>query len=306
MKKEYIKKIHRVQIIILVSFLSIYSLCGYLLVCNKELENGQANLTETIQSMLKDDIHNVLNGIRIELNDAISRGEVSITSDEEITDWVISHNSFKHNDKIEGISLVNIGYSTTDYNTIKGAINNSDLTDEIKYEINEEFKDIDTDTDVNLLIEKIETESIELSKKYNVSLDNIKNTILESVFVNNKILFSTNNYVINNEDEMSYVINDDENGNLIWVESISIPEGSIGFNDEPQIINNQPNYEYKKLVITVSVNANKVMEPYQSKSKIVSNITSIISQIVIFIIIMTIVLCFGTVMLLISKLNEKL
>ena len=305
MKKEYIKKLRHVQIIILVSLLSIYSLCGYLLVCNRELENNQANLTDTVQSMLKDDIRDGLNEIQIGLNDAISSGEVSLSSDKQITDWVMSHNSFKHNDKIQGISLVNIGYSAADYNSMKGVINGSDLSNEIKDEINNEFKTIDTDIDVNLLIEKIEVKSIELSEKYNMDLDNIRNTVLESVFTNNKILFSTTNYISDNN-KMSYVINDDEHGSLIWVESISIPDGSIGFNDEPKILNNQPNYEFKKLILTVTVDATKVMEPYQEKSQIIATITNTISQIIIFIIIVTTILCFSTVMVLISKLNKKL
>lgn len=304
MKRDYIKKLRHLQVIIFISLLSIYSLCGYLLLCNKELSNRQVSLTETVQTMLKEDIHDILNVIKVDLNEAINNGEVSLSSDDEITDWVISHNSFNYNEKIKGISLINIGYSTNNFNNIEEVLSDSNLSIEVKEEIYDEFKNINCN-DTKTLINQIEQKSIELSEKYNVSSDIIRNIILESTFTSNKVLFSTNTYDIDNTN-MSYVINDDETDTIIWVESISIPDGNMGFNDEPMILNDQPNYNYKKLILSVTVDATKIMEPYKEKSQVIATISNIISYTIIIIIIITTVLVFSTVMILISKLNKRL
>lgn len=294
MEREYIKKIHCIQIVIVVALLTIYSLCGYLIMGVQELDDGQASIDTAVEEMLKEDIYDGLKQIQIGLTKAINNGSISLSSDKDISEWVMDHNSFKNSDKIKEFSLVNIGYSISDLDEIKEVVNSSDkIPDELKELICNDFNKIDLN-DTDTLIQIIGEKSIEYSKAYDISLNTIKDILFDAIFENNKTLFSTTNSI------------DVDEGDIIWIESITIPSGSIGFNDEPSIENDQPNYSYKKLVVSVSVDSTTLMKSYNIQTASINSLVDIISNIVIFIMVATTVLCFSVAMIFIYKINKEL
>lgn len=270
-------KINRFKFI---SLLFTILVCLFSLSLNRLIINTNDNINElrsTIEEGWKRDIHFNLINLKNNLEDAIIAGDVNLYDDDSISEWVLTHSTFKDNENILKVSLINIGYSTVSSQiSMHITIENSSLSEDIK---NELIKYSDSITEDNLysnekVLEMINTWSLDISSKYNISFESIQSILKNALFVKDKVLFSTDSTTYQCSDNSPY-----------WIESLMIPDGSLGFNNEPIIKNNTDNLNYKKIIVTVVLNKESLMQPY---NRHINNLTSLCTTTQLLLIVLSI------------------
>lgn len=235
-----------------------------------------------------------LESIRTGLENAVYSNEVNLYDDDAITDWVLEHSTLNSN--IEQISLINIGYSTTDdkMDLIIKIQDNPELSNNIKNDIIKYTESIDlnniTNDEMNNYIQDI---SKQISSTYDIDYDKIHSILTNSLFVKDKVLFNTN-----------YGIDTNNDGDKYWTESIVIPDGYLGFNNEPQYKNDGQNYSYKKIVITAVLNKDRILEPYNNYRTDLSNLAKTISVLLIILVLIAITYLFMSFLHILNKYNN--
>lgn len=231
-------------------------------------------IKETIETESQKNIKTDLESMKSDFEIAISNNEIDMNNDEQITDWVLNHLSIKNKDYLKNFDLVNLGYSLNDNNVIDYSIlDNYDLPEDAKSYIKEVCKKelvlIDKTN------EEIENEIIKISNKivykYNFGREDAVRIITDMVFQKGKLLFSTNNNELPLSLDELISIKDytfvNNGGDNVWVESISIPSGTLGFDNQPIYKNNIENLSYKKILFIVTIDSNIVMNPYNNYLK---------------------------------------
>lgn len=218
------------------------------------------NLQNVIEETHKREIKNGLISLRSNLQNAIYKNNLNPNNDDEITDWVLNHSNLLSNKYIEKISLVNLGYSAeTDKLDMSILLQDVDnLSQDVKNDMikySEHINDVDNTLSNGEIVKYIDRMCKEISCKYNMKNCGIRDILLDTLFVKDKVLFST--------DDNTITYNNDK----YWTESIVIPDGSLGFNNEPVYKNNRENLEYRKIIITVIIDISEVMTPYDQHMK---------------------------------------
>lgn len=247
-------KINRFKFI---SLLFTILVCLFSLSLNRLIVNTNDNINElrgTIEEGWKRDIHFNLINLKNNLEDAIIAGDVNLYDDDSISKWVLTHSIFKDNENILKVSLINIGYSTVNSQlAMHITIENSTLSQEIKKELIRYSNQI---IEKNLqsnekVLEMIDTWSSDISSNYDISFESVQSILKNALFVKDKVLFSTDSTFYQCSDDSPY-----------WIESLMIPDGSLGFNSEPLIKNDTENLNYKKIIVTVVLDKEALMQPY--------------------------------------------
>jgi hypothetical protein len=261
------KKFKKIKIITFIFTLLACIITVYLNILIDDVKGDLGNLQTSIESSWKDAAHNVLLDLRYQLESEVASNDVDINDDEKISSWILSHSFFKDSEHVKSFSVINMGYSVVNNGVdLKMVIRNSndidnDLKQDINYQIDESFNI--NDKSVESIEKQIDNIATKISKNNSdYPYESIKKLLEQTLFEKEKVILSTSNDVYYDKDKMSYEICD---GNKkLWVESIMIPNGAIGFNNEPMLKNNKDNHSYKKVIVAVAMDADAIMMPYRS------------------------------------------
>lgn len=300
MNKKHIKKYTFILLLlcifVLISTISLYY--NY-----QQQEREIEEMTDNYEKKWRKECNKYLQGVKNQLEYSINDGTLNPYNDTDIKQWFTSNMELlKITDKnIDDFRVVCIGSSITD-NTHKlhqllldYGINDKDLEDNLNNKISIILNSVNEDgisnSDINAMIENT---TIEITKDTDLDYYKIKDILQKSLFTKNKLLFSINNSVKENDrSELNYSYQNKQ-GDTIWVESLVIPEGALGFDNEPAVFNGVENINYKKIQISLAINSSSFMETqtecfnnYYSIFKLSSNllICIIVVSIVVIVII---------------------
>lgn len=280
MKNKKIKK----SIMLLTTLLMVVTISSVCLIhaTKNEFEETK-ELTKKIEQEWRLSTQRHLEAIQNNLENAVYTKDLDIDDDDAVYRWITNHlEGLYSDDKIENISVISLGYSINKNNVEL----NIDLDTQklLSDEVLDEFE-----TDYKILVEDLESNTVskqslnaqidsiakKISYTCNLSQSNIKSIIVRNLLETNKVIFSLHN--ISNEIkpyDYSYSYKN-EKGDIIWVESVLIPDGVLGFNNEAPFVNGTENANYKKLLVTIAVPSSSVLEPYSNYMTSVDNIVNI-------------------------------
>lgn len=227
------------------------------------LEEKNAKSVELFQTSIENQwrtfAKSAINTFESELLEAVSKNEVDPLNRNSINKWVTENISMINNDElIADFAIVDIGYSIKDRKNIKLdlSIIDNQLDEKSKTYIENQFNSllecINESTKMNELIQKIDAISKNISSETKIiDYEGIKKILLSSFLTSGDII--SGNYLDITSDS------DDKLTEIIY-----IPNGILGFNDEPAYIYNEENMLYKKLAVYVSINKSNLIKYFDS------------------------------------------
>lgn len=286
------KRFKKIKIITFICTLLACVITIYLNIIMDKLKGDLGNLQTSIESSWKDATHNVLLDLKYQLESEVASNDVDINDDEKISSWILSHSFFKDSEHIKSFSVINMGYSVVNNGidlkmVIKDSNNiDNDLKQDINYQIDESFN-IDDDRSVENVEKQIDNIATKISKNNSdYPYESIKKLLEQTLFEKDKVILSTSDNVYYDKDKMSYEITDGDK--KLWVESILIPNGAIGFNNEPMLKNNKDNHSYKKVIVAVAMDADAIMMPYRDYITHLNNLILISNILIVVIMVISI------------------
>lgn len=281
------KKIRKLQLFSGGICLAICIASLVLLQCTYIFTKRVEDIQKNIEYISRSEIRSNLDRLKYELEDEVEKG-LNIYDDEIITKFIIDHFEF-NNELIQDYAVINIGYShLSNRYELSVALNSKDTDESIKNEL----MNIDTDRifkgisnkDINDNLYEL---ALTITSKYdNTDFLSIYNTLRDIIFDKEKIIFSSTKDV-NYINDLGSSITDE------WIETKIIPT-SLGFNNEPEYKSGQPNINYKKLLIRIKLNKEKILEPYKLNINTLYTLKNIIN-------ILIVILVFCTMILLVRK-----
>ena len=246
----------KVKIFEFVLIMTIFFICLFSIGLKSFLHKNDKNLNNlkiSIENEWKENIHADLTYIQDNLQKSINDNTISSSDDGAITKIVLDHLSLNNKDYIKSFSIINIGYSKNDGKIDMNLFmnDNDKFSKESIDDITNQFKHICIDNISSEELQKnINEIAFNISEKYDIEYKNVKDFIINSLFEKNKMLFSTS------ENKFQ------DNDGTVWLETITIPNGELGFKNEPEIRNNEPNLLYKKILIIACIDSNVIMQPF--------------------------------------------
>lgn len=233
-------------------------------------------------------------------NELLNQSNKSLyENNDEIKNWLTHNNELNSLDG--SIKIESIQYSINEESEFKLKEKlHSKYTQEFNDQIlNEYYNIIDSNvtsiSDLSILIEKSAYKLYEISN-YKVTYDEIKNLLNSTIIKSETVLFSSGEYA---DLSLSYIDNNDtikspKNNDELWVESILIPDGVLGFMDEPQYVNGHENTKFKKIKIIVIKNSNdntaSIINTYKNYN--LTNVTLITMTIIIVVCVIGVIIIF--------------
>ena len=232
-----------------------------------------------IQSSWSDSSYNCLQSTKLSLELAIKRSEVDPYNDDLITNWILNNSQLLNiENQLAHFIVFGIEYDfLSDDKEIDDVLNNYDLSHEQKQLIKNSYKDflqnyngVKNEDVVNQL-----TNTLIKQTKVNVNI--LSNIVNGFITKKSDILFSANDKV--SEELKNTLLEDEftikeENGENLWCRTIIIPSGSLGFYNQPSVINNNVNLKYRKIAISVCANEDEQLQPYYEHLESFNNISN--------------------------------
>ena len=280
MKNDKIKK----NILLLTTLSLIVTLSSICLIYATRNQYAQTkNLTKKIEEEWRSNTKRYLEGIQTNLEFAVHTDHLNIDDDDDIYRWITDHTEVLFTDnEIENVSVISLGYSVNkdsvelniDLDTQKL------LPDDIKDEFETAYKVLVNNLENNEVSSKTLNNEIDsIAKKISEACDlphaSIKSIIIKNLLESNKVIFSLHD--IGNEVnpyDCSYSYKNKEEKE-IWVESVLIPDGVLGFNNEAPYVNGEENLNYKKILVTIAVPSDSILKPYVKYMDTVQSIVNI-------------------------------
>lgn len=295
MNKKHIKK-YTFTLLLLCIFVLISTVSLYYNYQQQEKEIEE--MSDNYEKEWRKECNKYLQGVKNQLEYSINDGTLNPYNDKDIKQWFISNMELLKitDNNIDDFRVICIG-STITNNTKKlhqllldYDINDKDLENNLNNKISNILNSVNensiSNADINTMIEEATNEIVEDT---NLDYNKIKDILQKSLFSKNKLLFSINDSIKdNNYEELNYSYKNKQ-GDIIWVESLVIPEGALGFDSEPAVIDGKLNVNYKKIQISLAINSSSFM---QTQTKCFNNYYSIFklsSNLLICIIIVSIV-----------------
>ena len=264
------KRIRRVTqllgiLFILVSILS-YSVLS-MISNNKQTIN---NITNQVYANWEKSTNTYLNLVKTKFELALNNNQFDINDNGSIQRWLTNNMNLmdmKNINHMDEISVLCIGYTlNTDFSNLENALKEKGIyTEDIYNNIKCELQDlvlVYREAENTQFLIDVSSSAEKVAKLNNLEYNTVKDIYVEILLNKNTVLMSSNGISIEDLlDEDSYELKELKNGNL-WTETVVIPEGSLGFNNEPPYINNEENVKYKKIAITVSANSEDVLNNY--------------------------------------------
>ena len=221
------------------------------------IQKNSEQLSKSIETQWRSYTQVILEGFEGEMLEAINTNNLNPYDDEELNTWVMRNLPFlKNKGFIDNFAIVNIGYTVRDtYLDLELSVLNTDSDTEniIKDAYKSILKDV-YDKDVPYILKRIDEESVRLHQVIPfISTATIRQLYIEALMLDDTLSSTTSVYDINQL-----------NSDACWTESISIPNGILGFNSEPPYINNEKNPIYRKVSIYVSINKDDIMSNYDT------------------------------------------
>ena len=252
-------------------------------------ETSKLALKTSIEEEWQVNIESDLKYIRSYLENVVNKNEIDINDSEAISENVLEHLSLQNKQYIKSLDVVNLGYMVNKSNSDLELLTNDVLTDEQKEYLENKCKNtIDPNKDIKNIEKQINEISYDLSKQFNLEKEIVKQIIINSILEKNKILLSTseNNHLeeiiddIKRSDTFGFknFVKDD-----LWIETISVPEGRLGFDNEPKYKNGSENLSYRKIVLIATIDSNIIMKPYNDHIRDIKNLENCIYTLFIFV-----------------------
>ena len=269
--KSPIKKIKNYIIISVILLLLIPFFSAFILNTLNKQEATLNELNSDVEDQWRSDIHEYLLSIQNDLQTNVTNGQINPYDDIQIKEWITDNVKLTkiNNNNIESFDVISLGntYHIYELTTLKPTLIEYGLSiEESNLIINTELNDMVNNINKNASItnEIIDIEALRTSKiissKYNISFEDIYSIIKKAFFDYNNVLMSNKMENVNFDDKnLSFDYNDNE-GKKIWVESVLIPDGILGFDDQPQTENGMTNIKYKKIMISISINSTRLLE----------------------------------------------
>lgn len=304
------KRIRNFEILTLLFTLFICIFLFTLKVFINKSETNLVSLKTSIEQEWQENIKSDLSYIQDYLEDGISNGNINIQDDNAITNLVLDHLSLKNKPYIKNFDLINLGYSLNDnIIDLNLSIQNDSLNDEERQYIKEKCSTSLNISKSNNEIEKqIEEISIDVANKFNIDYYTIREILINSIFEKDKILFSTSSNTFNEEDINELRKTNTYNfknsiGNDIWIESLSVPSGNLGFENEPLYKNEKENLSYKKIVLVATIDSKLLMEPYVTHENDIRNFKLFMFSLLTVVIVVTAIFACAQFVHLLKKYN---
>ena len=256
-------------------------------------ETNKYTLKSSIEREWQENIESDLKYIQNYLEDATNKNELDLNDSEAISENVLDHLSLQNKHYIKSFDVINLGYMVNKSNSNLEVLTNDKFNDEQKEYFNNKYK---TKLDLNKSIKEIERQineiSDDMSNKFNLEKNVVKQIIIDSILEENKVLLSTskNNYLGEIIDEIKSTdaygfntfVKDD-----VWIETLSVPEGQLGFNNEPRYKNGSENLSYRKIVLIATIDSNIIMQPYNNHIRDMKKLENCTYILFIFVVIST-------------------
>lgn len=283
MKKSIYNKIRRTVLLLsLLTFLVISSSVVFIGVVRDTYENME-NMVDQVHNDWRSNTRAYLKDLQIKLEKAISKGEINPYNDKEIENWITNNaDILTMESSLYDFKVLSLGYSIREKNVmnIDVLLNEADLTDKHMNELfRTQFQTISNgigEKDNATVIEEIECISREIDKDGALPYETARDILIKFVMDKDGIIFSIDNgmYDTPSIGKESYSIkntNDEE----IWIETVVIPEGLLGFDNQPPYVDGEENIHYKKLSIAISTKAESVLAPYREYTSTNSRIVTL-------------------------------
>lgn len=224
-----------------------------------KINDNSKQLSASIETQWRDYTKSILQDLEKKILFSINGGELDPFNEKELNDYVIDNLPLSTDGVVvNNFAIVNIGYKVRDQsldlqlNFLEGRLDEGN-EQTILNSYNSILQDIHT-KGIPEIMSRINEESEQLSKQFNyISSDVFKKMFMDATLFDENIV-STSNVKL---DQIEEIYKED-----CWTESIVIPNGILGFNEEPPYLNNQKNPMYKKVAIYVSVDKDRIMEDY--------------------------------------------
>lgn len=272
--------------IILIFLLTLFiCISSMVLMCVfTKIDDNSEQLSNSIETQWRAYTRVILSEFESELLEEINSSELDPYNDDELNSWIVDNLPFlKKSGMIDNFAIMNIGYKLRDksMNLELSFLNNSDTL--AKDRIEQSYKSILSDIngkDIKYVIQRITEEAQRINSEIQyISVKEIKDLYIEALLLNNEGVGSSN-MSISELDDM-------HDSDKYWTESITIPNGILGFDSQPPYINNEANPIYRKVVVYVSVDKDTIMSEYD----ILANNTNELVNISIVILVFMTVLC---------------
>lgn len=274
-KNHDMRKYSKIILIVTVFILIISLITLNFILKGKDNLNSFKN---DIQSSWSDSSYSCLQSTKLSLELAIERSEVDPYNDDILTNWFLNNSQLLNTNQLTHFIVFDMEYDfLSDDKEIDNVLNKYDLRNEQKHSIKNSYKNflqnyntVKNEDIVNHLINTL----IEQTKVNDGILTNIVN---DCICKKSNVLFSANDKV--SEDLKEALLDDEftikeENGENLWCRTITIPSGSLGFYNQPSIINNNANLKYRKIAISVCVNEDEQLQPYYEHLESFNNISN--------------------------------
>lgn len=227
-----------------------------------KISENSEHLSQSMEEQWRSYTKSLLQDLEKKILTAVDNNEVDPYDEKALNEWVVSNLPFMNTDgMINNFAIVNLGYRIRDQaldlqlNFLEGKLDEGSKN-AILSSYNSLLQNIH-DKNIEYIVSRINEESVQLSKQFTyINSDVFKKMFMDAILLDDNIV-GTSNVKLNQIEE---IYKDDS----CWTESIVIPNGILGFNEEPPYINNQKNPMYKKIAIYVSVDKNVIMENYMS------------------------------------------
>lgn len=243
-------------LIILIILVTTCTLASTILVnITKNKEQLLTDIKSTVETQWRNDTKSQLNTIQNDLQLAIEKGELT-PSDDDLEDWLTRNQQLNSLGSTIKITCMQYRLSTRHQDKLINDINKKYSDPKLMAIILSEYKKIIDSEIVSIseLSKKIDEAAYRICIENNLKYSDVRTILYDSIIDKETTLFSSGVYanVELLEDGLEYK---EINGENLWVESITIPDGLFGFYKQPQYIDEHENYNFKKIKITVIKNA---------------------------------------------------
>ena len=244
------------------------------------LTQGKQTLDEfktSVHYSFNENCESYLKTLQISLELAIEKGDVDPYNNQQITNWLIDNSDILNMENhLDNFVVSEIGYifitSRQKLNEIISAYEISDV--DTKIFIDQYIKYLNDESNItDSIMEDMSQQILENT----VAIDKV--TIID--ILNKCITDDTNTLFSVNNNNIDLVQKNISNKHIfvepedIWIHNVIVPHGSLGFYNEPGIINGGMNLKYKKIAISMTVKEKEVMKPYYKHMSSFNKISNI-------------------------------